>query len=236
MLMKYNLLKTACIIVATFSLPVLAANDVTLNVTGTITPDACTPTISHGGSIDYGTIRAGTLSKTSITELPPKTFTIQLRCNAPTKVGMSVLNGRPDTAAGVDEQGSTTGALSPAGIFSGVPAPVSVVGLGASNSKNIGGYRLRIDEDLMFADSSQVLPLMSEDNGTNWTYNTTGNLYIPGKTVLHTWFDKMSMTPLAASTFSAGIEVQAYINKTSELDLSGPISLDGLTTFQFTYL
>lgn len=42
--------------------------------------------------------------------------------------------------------------------------------------------------------------------------------------------------PRTFTNMSGTINVQAYINKTSELDISQPIELDGQTTIELVYL
>ncbi|KFD14546.1 hypothetical protein GSMA_02017 [Serratia marcescens subsp. marcescens ATCC 13880] len=41
---------------------------------------------------------------------------------------------------------------------------------------------------------------------------------------------------MAFTTVAGKLGVQAYITKTSELDLSKPINLDGLTSLELVYL
>jgi hypothetical protein len=43
-------------------------------------------------------------------------------------------------------------------------------------------------------------------------------------------------TPIQLNTLSGNLEVQAVINKTSELDLSSRVSLDGQATLELRYL
>ncbi|MCK7177133.1 DUF1120 domain-containing protein [Enterobacter cloacae] len=48
------------------------ANSVDVKVTGTITPDACTATVSNNGTFDYGAISVKDLSATGYTFLGKK--------------------------------------------------------------------------------------------------------------------------------------------------------------------
>ncbi len=60
------------------------AQSVTLSVKGTVSPGACTPTLTNGGVLDWGIIPANTLSNDAPTHLLPNThrpFDCMQRCN-----------------------------------------------------------------------------------------------------------------------------------------------------------
>ena len=66
-----------------------AADSVDVRVIGTIVPAACTPTLSGGGTVDYGTIKADTISATDYTVLPEKQISFLDPCDAPAKVALN---------------------------------------------------------------------------------------------------------------------------------------------------
>lgn len=98
----------------------IAADSVDLKVIGTITPVACTPTLSGGGTVDYGTIKADTLKADDYTVLPMRTLDFSITCDGNAKVAVSAISGRPGTALGADE--ASNGAAT-------VPAGVTLFGL-----------------------------------------------------------------------------------------------------------
>ncbi|MNW06548.1 hypothetical protein D3C71_2029760 [compost metagenome] len=50
------------------------------------------------------------------------------------------------------------------------------------------------------------------------------------------WAATGTLTPVAFKTLATTLEVQAFINKASELDITKPIQLDGLATLELIYL
>lgn len=82
--MKKVLLATALSLCVTSA---FAANPTAvLKVKGTLTNAACTPTLSNGGTVDYGTINLGNLSATAVNQLGQKNIDLTINCTAATKV------------------------------------------------------------------------------------------------------------------------------------------------------
>ncbi|AZE56899.1 Beta-fimbriae probable major subunit [Pseudomonas synxantha] len=220
----------------TTSLPVLGA-PVDVRVIGSITPAACTPTVGGGGTIDYGHIHPSKLSSTDYTVLPEKTIALSITCDAPAKVAINAINGRPSSAAGAIEGlgGAGTGPI-PLG---GETGPY-VVGLGLTDDgKKIGGYRLMYDIASSTADGVNVANIwrFNFETDVHWL-RSSSNLYHRVAPRYTSWSTETARPylPVAATTFSATIKVHAYLNNTTELDISKPIVLDGLTTLELIYL
>jgi len=53
---------------------------------------------------------------------------------------------------------------------------------------------------------------------------------------LISWGATGTTTPVSFTTLSGTMEIQAYLNKASELDLTKEVQLDGLTTIELVYL
>ncbi|TNV09879.1 DUF1120 domain-containing protein [Buttiauxella sp. B2] len=214
----------------------MAADSVDVKVIGQIIPAACTPTISGGGVIDYGNIKASTLAADAYTTLPEMQLDFSLVCDAPAKVALMAINGRPGTMAGVTES-ALHAAYAPVIMFN-TPGTTSSVGLGLDGATPIGGYAVRIAADTVTADGNAVDTLVQDNNYTSsGTYikRTVGNLYsINGR--ITTWATPGSLTPVAFKVLAGKLGVQAYINKASALDLTHVIHLDGLTTLEVVYL
>jgi hypothetical protein len=89
----------------------------------------------------------------------------------------------------------------------------------------------------MFADGVAVDSISSLGNTTSWTTISTGSLFNTVANVRYSsWATKGTTTPIAFTTLAGKLGVQAYINKASELDLTKPVVLDGLTTLELVYL
>lgn len=209
-----------------------AADSVDVKVIGTISPVACTPTLSGGGTIDYGTIKANTLAADAYTVLDEKTLDFSITCDAPAKVAIKAINGRPGSAVSAESEGAGGAARSPVTLF-GDTATYSA-GLGLDGTAKIGGYGLRIQDGLT-ADGTAVSRIF-RGVSSSWSDNPTGDVY--GSSVVRqlTWSAAGSTDPVAFKTLAGKLGVQAYLNKASELDLTKEVKLDGLSTIELVYL
>ncbi|VEI65425.1 DUF1120 domain-containing protein [Serratia rubidaea] len=227
----------ALAVLAATTLPAMAASTVDVRVIGTITPAACTPTLSGGGTVDYGAINPTTLSPADYTVLPEKTLDFSVTCDAPAKIALKVINGRPGSLAGSTENISGAGPA-PAGVQLFSVANTAAVGLGKDGSANIGGYGLRFVPGTVQADSVNVDPLRTSDPTlASWGAGAaSGSILYNGPVLHNTWAATGTMTPVAFETLTAKFGVQAYLNHASELDLTKPVALDGLSTIELVYL
>lgn len=238
--MMKHMQKTICAlaVLATTSLPALAES-VDVRVIGTINPTACTPTLSGLGTIDYGTIKPNELNNDTYTVLDEKQIDFTITCDAPAKMAITAVNGRPDTVAGATE-GAGGAAIAPEGVtLFGTGGDTAVVGLGVDGTTKIGGYGVRIDNSTVTADGESVTTLNSS-LGTSgdelWGTSAAGGLYHPTVHRAVSWGAAGTRFPTAFTTLNGKLGVQAYINHASELDLTKPVRLDGLTTIELVYL
>lgn len=231
--MMKSLQKTACAlaVLAVTASSAFAADSVELRVTGTISPVACTPTLGGGGTIDYGTIAANTLSRDSYTVLDEKTVDFSIACDAPAKVAVMVTSART-AAPGITEFGDNGFGKVPEGVtMSG--GVTYVTGLGGDGK--IGGYSLTMPAADILLDSGGADVIRKYATDTKWSAGGVGSLGSDRKLHL-SWADKGTLTPKAFTTMSGKLKAQAYINKSSELDLTQPVTLDGLSTIELVYL
>ena len=231
-----NLKLLAACTMVTLLATALTAKAADVRVTGTILPVACTPTISGGGVMNYGNINANALSPTDYTVLDEMTAGFSIICDAPTKVALRAVNGRPGSAAGSTGDGGGQGdGRAPVDIFG--MAHVGVVGLGLDNQTKVGGYGIRITPGKTQADARAVDSLHTQRITNVWLKNDySGDLYDPYATRINSWGATGSTLPIPFTTLTGELSVQAYLNKRSELDLSKPIALNGLTTIDMVYL
>lgn len=223
---------------AFFALSVLAmpisvlASGADIRVIGTISPTACIPTLSDGGTLDYGTIRANMLSDADYTLLPEKSLAISISCDAPSKIALMGRSGRPGTAAGTIE---FTYGQGPGPVAIEGDSQPPVVGLGLDGTARIGGYTLRIMNPVV--DGIPRVGMGKTLGATSWVngpaYDSLFNRYYSN---LHSFGVSPATGPIAFELLVAQMWVRAYINKGSELDLSKPIYLDGLTIIDMIYL
>lgn len=193
------------------SFAVQAADTAELKVKGVIRPASCAPSFSGGGVVDYGVIPASTLKAGQFTTLPTKDVTMNITCDAATKVAFKTIDNR---------QSSVVDGL--------MKYPSDNFGLGIVGGKKTGGYTISMTKPT--GDGADLTFIASGDNGKNWgaALNVT-------KTHMFS-FGPTNNAPGAYKQLSAKISLTAYINKPEELDLTREIPLDGSATIEVVYL
>lgn len=231
--MKNTFKQTACMLaILATSTTVMAADNLDVKVIGTIAPAACVPTVSGGGTLDYGNLRPETLKQDEFTVLDEKQIDFTITCDAPAKVAIAATSGRG--ASAVKQDGSLAEMSSGHPLFGGTNA--AAVGLGLHGEKGIGGYGLRLAADTVRADGKPVDSIQSHGNTTTWTKTEYGSLFNTTSQRYNSWAASGTLEPVAFTTLTGKLGAHAYINKASELDLTKPVQLDGLSTLQLIYL
>ncbi|GHD96625.1 membrane protein [Pseudocitrobacter faecalis] len=216
---------TAALVLA-YANSTFAANQSTdLKVQGTLTMGACTPTLSSGGVVDYGKLSIAALNASAVNQLGEHDITLSITCESPTKVGFSVVDDRADTVA--DTAPSVNG-------FSAKPA--QEFGLG----KTAGGINLGSFAVLPFSDSNNTTIdgqpgelITSRDNGANW-FKLSTLVKNDGSEIVA--FAGADDTPVALTTASEVIGVNAAIQDTTTLAITDDTPLDGQATISMVYL
>ncbi|WP_412525857.1 DUF1120 domain-containing protein [Burkholderia lata] len=194
-----------------------------IKVLGTIKPGACTPTLAGGGTFDYGLIGTSELSPTAPTLLRVMSDSITITCDAAARVALKAEDNRSGTAA-------FTGNMN----FFGSPTAVTAqYGLGTASGKNIGAYAFRFKTGTFQADGVAVDSIFSASSGATWTSSNGIADNVGG---YESWSKKGQVVPVAAKVFTGTLELQAAIERTSNLDLSQEINLNGLATVSLVYL
>lgn len=223
----------ALAVLASTSFPALA-DSINLRVVGSITPVACTPTISGGGVVDYGVIYPKNLSPTEFTALPVKDVDISILCEAPASVALKTRSYRGGSVAGATENGNNV-AAAPIKLFDS--DGLGVVGLGMAGTSKIGGVAFSIDPASVTLDGASAESLSKTWGQVEWSKSADSKfLFDPKWTRMFTWAKQGQATPAKFTTMNGRVSAQAYINKTSELDLTKPIALDGLINLELVYL
>ncbi|MBD8090244.1 DUF1120 domain-containing protein [Pseudomonas fluorescens] len=188
---------------------VFAASSVDLTVKGLITPSACTPALSGGGTIDYGKISAKDLNADQSTDLPMQTLQFTVTCDAATLVAMEAKDNREGSDSNNDSM---------------------EFGLGLINgTEKLGGMQLRLVSSV--ADGVPVSTVGSYDDGKTWGYELAlmrGNLIAPAVAGVN--------APIPVQAWNADLRVQPFIAKTSGLTLTNEVAIDGSVTLTVRYL
>jgi type 1 fimbria pilin len=194
-------------IIALTSPLTFAASSTDLTVTGLITPNACTPTLSGGGIVDHGKLLAKDLHLDRPTTLPGETLQLAVNCDAATAFRLLPTDNKRDTLAGPND-----------------------FGLGYINGdQKLGGFTARLMVPM--ADGVAVQPLNSINNGDTWFRSPAlshGNLLAFGAA-------GGPDAPIAVKDLLADLRVSTQIMPADSLDLTNDVALDGSVTLTIAY-
>ncbi|WP_164861060.1 DUF1120 domain-containing protein [Pantoea dispersa] len=229
--MMKNMMKTACAIAVLAASANVMAESVDLVVKGTIAPIACKANLAGGGVIDYGVISPESLKADAFTNLPQKLTNLTVTCDSPAKIAIGVTNNRVGSILGRPELQEWSYPTTGAKLFNYATFPA--LGLGMANGKPIGAWGARFNDGL--ADGAAAAIIGTTNKGATWGLD--GYMYADtARNTLKTLAKTGEVVPMAAKVFSYDIMVEAYINKTTDLDLTKPIALDGSATLELVYL
>ena len=208
-----------------------AGDSVDIKVSGEFMPAACNLTLSGGGTVDYGAIKAETIAKDDFTMLDVKTLDLSITCEAATKLALHTTDMRADSV--VLPTGKSWG--------NGDSVGAKALGLGKESDKNIGGWAMWMAGDTIKADGNPVtgIILNGTPSATNnrWSIPSNKHTWLtPTGTYYRSWAAPGTDTPIALTTLTGTLSVQVGINKGSELDLTKAVHLDGMATLQVFYL
>ncbi|WCM50411.1 DUF1120 domain-containing protein [Pseudomonas sp. WJP1] len=214
-----NYLAALCVTLLISTTPTaLATSSVDLTVTGTLTPLACTPTLSNNGLVDYEKISRQDLNVDKRTQLPDQTLDLNIQCNAPARFALQMRDNR-DGSAIVNSE-----------IYYGLNHD-------GSNNK-IGLYSLHFDPaNTVVDDLTQVYRTDSTTGGKAWSSSNSRPIPIGARSYLgFTDVAGSSAGPIAIHNLTSRVTIQTVISPTSELDLSAEVQLDGAATLEVVYL
>ncbi len=222
--MKKHLLVVAA---ATALVPLTSsaqAQSAALLVKGTVSPSACTPTLTNGGVLNWGAIPADTLSYNAPTHLLPKTIDFSIACSAATSIAIRTV----DNSAATRVPGI---ALTREG---GVAPNEAIYGLGAVAGKNIGAYTVR-DYGAATTGTASLATLVQNGGGA-WRLHP-GNALM-ASTSRYTWAAEGSASPNpgAHKNLSIPLEITPTLNKRSELPIGNAFTLNGSVSIELDYL
>ncbi|CAI1573992.1 DUF1120 domain-containing protein [Serratia proteamaculans] len=235
--MKKTLLAASLAATTLFSATsAFAVDSVELKVIGTILPVACTPTLSGGGSIDYGDMKASSLAQDDYTVLDEKTLDFSITCDGKAKVAMKVVNGRLNTLAGATENPLSGAGKIPTGVT--LTTGDAAYGLGLAGSAKIGGYGIAIGTPTADGTAVDSIYKSADASVTTWTKGAAKSSLTTStdELTLTSWATSGTLVPVALRALAGKLSVQAYINKASALDMTKPTKLDGLATLELVYL
>ncbi|WP_226457440.1 DUF1120 domain-containing protein [Pseudomonas sp. AF03-9] len=207
--MNTVLKSVAVALLAASSATAFAASSVDLTVKGLITPSACTPALSNGGTVDYGKISAKDLNIDQMTPLAEQSLQLTVTCDAATLMALDADDNRAGSNHGND---------------------MMEFGLGLINdTEKLGAMTLRLLSPI--ADGVAVKAIGSEDGGVTWfteRYLMPENLI----SVANTSAD----APIPVQVLTSEMRVGPKIAPASGLTLTNEAAIDGSVTVTVRYL
>ncbi|APC15804.1 hypothetical protein BLL42_08685 [Pseudomonas frederiksbergensis] len=186
-----------------------AASSVDLTVTGLITPSACSPTLSNGGTVDYGKISVRDLKPDQPTSLPTQEVQLNVNCDAATLMALEAKDNRE----GSDFEND-----------------MLEFGLGLINgTEKLGAMELRLSSPV--ADGVPVRTIGSEDGGSTWY--TERQLM---RSNIISVADTSTVAPIPVQSFTSDLRISPRIAPTNQLTLNNEVSIDGSVTLTMRYL
>ena len=231
----------ACCVLIISQVAQAEESSATLEVTGTLTPGSCTPTLSNSGIIDYGTIYGMGLIAVS-NQLGVKNIDLTIVCDSPTMVAVYSTDNRADSQAAVEIKNSWNS-------NSTISTPITKqrYGLGKTTAgKPIGAFSIGVDLEGLTVDAQAVsaieLLVTSNVNASNvsWTRTSTGALYEHSYSswdaVTPGYYDYGRFYPIAFTNATLPLIISAAVSQYNTLDTKDEINLDGNVTLSMVYL
>ena len=182
-------------------------------------PAACTPSLSNGGTVDFGKVSAKALNPDKETHLPDKQLALTVNCDGPTHFALLMQDNRLGSATGGTDE--------------------TAYGLGLdARAQKIGRYSVNVDPAQASADNLQQLyRTESTTAGAAWSSANANPLPLAGRSYLGFTDSAGSILgPTALQKVSALLTLKTVIAPLQQLDLSSEIRLDGSATLEIIYL
>lgn len=210
--MKKILIPLAALSLWAVGSPAQAASSVDLSVTGSITPSACTPSLSNGGVYDLGKIAAKDLNADQPTPLAEHNLQLGITCEALTLVALKPSDNRLGSA------------------FNNNPL---YFGLGLVNGdEKLGNMTLHLDS--IVADGAAMYPISSVGSGSEWAPTS-----IMSPTFLTSFSltrNSPSLAPAPIQQLIADVLITPQIAPANTLTLTTEVPIDGAATLELNYL
>lgn len=208
-----------------------AASTAELKVTGLLSVEACTPTLTGGGTVDYGTIHLAGLSDTQDNQLGTKDISLTIKCpDAGAKAGWTISDDSAGTRATditITNADAANGSVSSADQSYGVGQTAGGV--------KIGAYSVYTDITNVTADGVKVDAISGAATSPTWAKSTTG-IIKNGNAELMTVAETGKTDPLAYVTAVFPLKVALAIKDTKTLAITDNTDLNGVATITVKYL
>lgn len=189
----------------------VAGSSVDLNVSGSITPSACTPSLSNSGVYDLGKISARDLNADKPTPLPVHNLQLAITCEAPTLLALEPRDNRLGS-----DYGEVRGTRFGLGLIDG--------------DKKLGYMQLNLDAIL--ADGVKMHAIGSTDSSSWAPASLLSYAFFTSFAATLAF----PTTPTPIQQLNADVRITPYIAPTNTLPLAEEAPIDGSVTLTMKYL
>ncbi|MHA0865743.1 DUF1120 domain-containing protein [Enterobacter wuhouensis] len=207
-----------------------------LKVQGVLTNDACTPSMSGGVTIDFGTYFVDTLSSTATNQLGHKDTTLSITCSSPTKVSWTI----EDNVGGAANIDILSAGFSGGNVYSGSEPNHFGVGKTAGGV-NIGAYAVSINKNASTADGTTQKVIESINTNTDalegWSKFFDATVFDYAQTdEQYTLSQITPVQPIAFTNAVFPLRIALAVEKTSTLAITDDTPIAGQATITLHYL
>ncbi|MFH7927156.1 DUF1120 domain-containing protein [Enterobacter roggenkampii] len=236
--MKKVLLAT---LIAMTSTAALADGSIVMKVQGKMNHASCTPELSNGGSIDFGTIALDQLSPTQTNQMGQKDMSLTINCPSATKVAWSIADNKEDSNAANDLSSSEFYIRDAKDNGGDVYGSGTTYGVGTTAAGDkIGAYAIstRVNEITANGMPAQAIyaPAYVNSKGEYMWRNLTSGVIANGNAEIMTATKPGYTAPLAITNVVYPFKVSLAIVNTNRLSTTDEAQLSGETTITLVYL
>lgn len=228
-------------LIAATSTAALADASVVMKVKGKMNHASCTPELSNGGSIDFGTIALDQLSPNVVNQMGQKDMSLTINCPAATRVAWSIVDNKEDSNAANDLTSSQFYIRDGADNGNDVWGAGTTYGVGfTSVGEKIGAYAIatRVNDITANGVPAQAIyaPAFTNSKGEYMWRNLTTGLIANGNAEIMTATSPGKTTPLAITNVVFPFKVSLAVVNTDRLTTTEETQLSGETTITLVYL
>lgn len=231
-------MRYAFVLFALLLSPILHAGD-NLSIDFTVTAEAaaCTPTLSHNGTVDFGERHVGSLSTSAFTQLGVRDITLTITCESSTGIAITARDARSSSAiTGKDTYGHE-GVLFHVNGGGYISDKSRLFGLGMTmENKPIGSYAMQIDSaNTIAVDDKNVAVDIAGSASKEGPWEVSSLLPLPtGQDYFYTFVKKGSSVPQPITAATVPLQISASVG--SNLRSGQKVTLDGEAVISIVYL
>ncbi|ENA9696864.1 DUF1120 domain-containing protein [Salmonella enterica subsp. enterica] len=203
-----------------------------LKLKGVLTNDACTPELTGGGVVDFGTKYVSSLSATSDNQLGYKDISLTITCSAATKVAWSITDDSADSMKKMTIDNATTDGYQVWGASNQFGAGKTADGV------NIGAYSVAMEKTVAVDGSTKRVGYTTSVTNTEFTVVDSGarQSAISNGSYMYSPITDTSNEAISFLNAVFPLRVALAVQKTDALAITDDTPIDGQATITLHYL